>query len=103
MRTFLVCLAMTFCFTLSGCGGPENVVSEKVNYDPMADIKAGITSIAESGRMGSGTGAVYSAIRTVEKTDATKGQSIKTMMDELSAIKDPTKMKAKAKEILAKL
>jgi hypothetical protein len=104
MKTVLVCLGMIFCLVVSGCGGPENVVSEKVQgYDPLTEIKANVGSVAESGRMGSGIGQVYSAIKNIEKKDAAKAASIRAMIDEMTAITDAAKLKAKAKEILAKL
>jgi hypothetical protein len=102
-----LCLCGVFSlavFAIAGCNsGSDSKEVIEVQVDFVKDIKDNLKSVADSGRLGSGMSSVASSIRQIEKTDPSKAASIKKAVDELTALQDPNKLKAKAKQIIASL
>lgn len=101
MKFFSKILVCACLVTFAGCpnGGDNNEVM-KMQYDPGANIKELLGSVKTSGRLGSSFSQVIAAVRDLKKADPAKGDSIEKLINELAALSDPAKVKAKADEII---
>jgi hypothetical protein len=101
---FLVFVGLV-CVGFTGCGGgPDNNSVTKVEgYNPANVIKEGLEGVKSSGRIGSSFNAIMSAVRELKAADEAKGSAIEKELSELMEMKDASKIKAKAGEIISKL
>ena len=105
MRSLLVVLGCLSMIGVAGCGGggPDNNVVIKKDYDAANSIKEVMEGVKTSGRIGSNFSGVMNALADLKAKDAAKGATIETLLNEITALKDPAKVKAKAEEILKSL
>jgi hypothetical protein len=105
MRVLSIVLGCLFLAGISGCGagGPDNNAVIITDYDPAKAIKDGLESVKTSGRIGSNFGSIMISVNDLKKKDAAKGEAAEKLLNELTALKDPAKMKAKAEEIIKSL
>jgi hypothetical protein len=105
MRLMVCVLLVLFSSVSVGCNsGPDNneVVQIK-DFDPVAEIKKGLEGIKSSGRIGSNFGALKGNLIDLKKTDAAKAESLEKELNDLAALSDAAKIKAKAAEIIGKM
>ena len=102
MRILSAILCVVFATTLVGCGGTEEV-SQKVDVNLKEIIKTDLQAIEKSGRLGSGFTNLKANVNGLKKSDPALGDAIEAGLNELMGVTDAAKIKAKAKEILAKL
>ncbi len=97
----LVCLCIV---EFTGCGGgPDNNAVIKTDFDPAKAIKDALEGVKTSGRLGSGFSGVMNAARELKTSNPTKGEAVEKQLNELAAITDSAKVKAKAEEIIKSL
>ena len=104
MRVLSFVLTCVFLVGISGCGsGPDNNAVILTDYDPAKSIKDGLENVKTSGRLGSNFGSVMISVNDLKKKDAAKGEAVEKQLNELTSLKDPAKVKAKAEEIIKSL
>ncbi len=105
MRQFVCLLFVLSPIVLVGCnsGADNNVVIQNPDYDPIKELRSGLESIEKSGRIGSGFGSLKGAIIDLRKKDAAKADVLEKELNDLAALSEAGKVKAKAKEIIGKL
>ena len=105
MRNLLIVLGCLSMIGTTGCGGggPDNNAVIKVDYDAAKSIKESLESVKASGRLGSSFGGVMISLADLKAKDSAKGESVEKLLNELTALKDPAKVKAKADEIIKSL
>lgn len=105
MRSLLIVLGCLSLIGTLGCGGggPDNNAVIKKDYDPAKAIKESLEGVKTSGRMGSNFSSVMNALADLKAKDAAKGGTIEKLLNELTALKEPAKVKAKADEIIKSL
>ncbi len=97
----LVCLCLV---ELTGCGGgPDNNAVIKMDYDPAKAIKEALEGVKSSGRLGSSFSGVMNAARELKTSNPAKGEAVEKQLNELAALTDAAKVKAKADEIIKSL
>ncbi len=105
MRLAIYMLFVLFSAASMGCNsGPDNnAVMEVKDFDPIAEIKKGLEGIKSTGRIGSNFGSMRGHLVDIRKKDAAKADELDKLLQELTALTDSAKIKAKAAEILGKL
>ena len=104
MRLLSIVLVCFCLVEFTGCGGgPDNNAVIKMDYDPAKAIKEALEGVKSSGRLGSGFSGVMSSARELKAADSAKGEAVEKQLNELAAITDAAKMKAKADEITKSL
>lgn len=86
-----------------GCGG---VVETKIKAEPNAiesSVRRTLEDYEKTGKLGSSLTSLESDINGIKSSDSTKGEALSKDYRELQQLKDPAKIKAKAKEMLGKL
>ncbi len=88
-----------------GCSQGGGSSAKKVSAsDAEKGVKGILESVAESGKLGSAMMPMSGYIESIRKADPAKGDALAKDIGELGKVtSDPEKVKAKAKEILAKL
>ncbi len=88
-----------------GCSQGGSSSAKKVSAsDAEKGIKSIVEDLAQNGKVGSGMMPLNGYIESVRKADPAKGEALAKDLDDLRKIgANPEKVKAKAKEILAKL
>lgn len=99
----MLCAVLTAGFVGCNSGADNDEVIVNKDYNPITDLKTGLEGIEKSGRIGSGFGSLKGAIIALRKTDAAKADALEKDLNDLAALSDPAKVKAKAKEIIGKL
>lgn len=104
MKSLSIVLACLSVVCITGCGGgPDNNVVIEMEYDAAKTIKEAMEGVKTSGRIGSNFGEVMSSLRNLKTKDESKGEKVEKLLNELTAAKDPAKVKAKADEIIKAL
>ncbi|QDT35586.1 hypothetical protein [Thalassoglobus polymorphus] len=101
---FALCAAL--CCTVgivTGCGG-KKVTEVPVNQSSaVEEVRKGLEGVMETGAIDSSIEDVRNNIGRLRQEDEAKGAELMKDIDELSAMKDSAKIKARAKEMLEKL
>lgn len=104
MRFLSGLLVVALMVGIVGCGsGGDNGFSEKVQVDIVGTIRNDLEAIEKSGRVGSGMTNLTGNVQVLKKTDPAKSDLLDAGLKEILALKDPAKVKAKAKELIGKL
>jgi hypothetical protein len=83
-----------------GCGSGEHVQSVE---PPKNQSKTILESVAQSGILDSGMMSVREELEKMKATDAAKAEGLLKDLDQLEKMNDAARIKAKAKEMAAKL
>ncbi len=86
-----------------GCGPSAQLSGTAEEKAPSDIVKETLEQIAESGQSGSEVGAMMVALEEMRATDAATADALIEDGNALMATSDPEAVKAKAKEMLAKL
>ena len=104
MRLLSIVLVCFFMIEFTGCGGGvDNNVVIKTDYDSAKAIKDALEGVKTSGRLGSGFSGVMNAARELKASNPAKGEAVEKQLNELAALSDAAKVKAKAEEIIKSL
>lgn len=104
MRLFSGLLVLALLVSIVGCGTDgDNGFSETVKIDVVGTIKNDLGAIEKSGRVGSGMTNLTNNVTALKKTDPAKGELLEAGLKEIVTLRDPAKVKAKAKELLGAL
>ncbi len=100
--SLILCISV---LQFSGCGGSsaENAI-EVTDVAPTGaeGLKKFLTDLAASGTpVGSGGMVMQTFVDQMKETDAAKAQALQPLVDGMMSLNDSTKIKAKAKEMLA--
>lgn len=82
-----------------GCGTARDTSEKVTPPSPTSQIKSTLESYAQSGQLDSGIMIVEEQAEKLKETDPAKAETVLKGVKELQAIKDPAKIKAKAKEL----
>ncbi len=102
---YLCCAVLGLAFVgFTGCGGgPDNNSVVETDYQPAQVIKEGLEGVKSTGRIGSNFSSIMMAVRDLKKTDSSKGEALEKELHALTELKDASKIKAKAAEIISKM
>ena len=104
MRLLSGLLVLALMVSIVGCGTDgDNGFSETVKIDVVGTIKNDLGAIEKSGRVGSGMTNLTNNVTALKKTDPAKGELLEAGLKEIVTLRDPAKVKAKAKELLGAL
>lgn len=96
-------LVLLVAVAVVGCGPSAQLTGSVEEKAPADVVKETLEQIAESGQAGSEIGPMMTALGEMEATDAALAQTLRTDGNALMGMGNPDAVKAKAKEMLAKL
>lgn len=104
MRFFSGLMVIALAIVIVGCGTDgDNGFSETVKVDLIGKIKTDLEEIEKAGRAGSGMISLFGSVAVLKKTDPAKADLLEAGLKDIGNLKDPAKVKAKAKELIGAL
>ena len=99
MLTFCRWAVLACVLVVAGCGETTKVTPPS----PAEQAAAELDRIAKTGMVDSAVFLVRESLEEMKKTDASKAEELLKSLDELEKLKDKTKVKALAAEMISKL
>lgn len=95
-------LVLVTLLAVLGCAS-ESVTVDAPPPSEATMIKDALTSVVETGELGSGMMMVRDGLEKMKSTDPEKAEKVGQAVEELNGLSDPAKRKAKAEEIIGLL